>query len=309
MKRPKISIIGGGNVGATCAYLTSLKKLGDVILVDIVQDVPKGKGLDIAEATPVEQSNVTVLGTNDYADIKGSDIVVITAGLPRKPGMSRDDLLLKNASIMKEVCGHVKDNCPDAIVIVVSNPLDAMVGVAYRILGFPKNKVMGMAGILDSTRFAYFISEHTGISVENINTLVLGGHGDQMIPLVRYTNISGIPLEKFLSRDKIEKIVERTRKGGAEIVSLLKTGSAYYATASSIVEMIGAIVKDKKKILPCAAYLDKEYRVSGIFIGVPVILGNDGIEKIIEIDLDSEEKEMFEKNVAHVKELMSKIQE
>ncbi len=308
MKRPKISVIGGGNVGATTAYLLALKQLGDIVLVDIMPDVPKGKGLDISQCTPVEGSNICIQGTNEYSDIKESDIVVITAGLARKPGMSRDDLLQKNASIMKDVCQNVRTLASKAIVVVVSNPLDAMVGLAHRELKFPKERVIGMAGVLDSTRFAYFIASEAGVSVENVSTLVLGGHGDQMIPLVRYANVSGIPLDKFLSQDKIDTLVERTKKGGAEIVGLLKTGSAYYATASSVVEMVSAIVKDKKKILPCAAYLEGEYGVDGIFIGVPIKLGKDGVEEIIEIDLNEKEKEMFTKNVLHVKELMKKLE-
>jgi malate dehydrogenase len=308
MKRAKISIIGAGNVGATAAHIAALKELGDIVLVDIVEGVPQGKALDMNESRPVENLNVDIVGSNSYEEILDSDIVVITAGLPRKPGMSRDDLLLKNTEIVSSVCREVKENAPDAIVIVVSNPLDAMVGVAYKILNGARNKIMGMAGVLDSTRFAYFLSEASGISVENISTMVLGGHGDQMIPLVNYARIAGLPLSHFLEEEKIEKIVERTRKGGAEIVGLLKTGSAYYATGSAIVEMIDAILKDKKKIIPCAAYLDGEYGHSNVFIGVPVVLGKKGIEKIIEIKLDSDEKDAFSENVEHVKALMAKVE-
>lgn len=307
MKRVKISIIGAGNVGATTAYLAIAKELGDVTLVDIVEGVPQGKGLDMSEATPVLGVDAVIKGTNDYKDIKDSEIVVITAGVPRKPGMSRDDLLKINTNIVVSVSKNIKEYAPNAIVIVVSNPLDAMVYVASKVTGFPKNRIMGMAGVLDSTRFAYFIADELNVSVKNVNTMVLGGHGDQMIPLVRYAKIKGKPLSDYLSKEKIEKIVERTRKAGGEIVQYLKTGSAYFAPAASIVEMLDAILKDKGKILPCAAYLNGEYGVKGVYIGVPVKLGRNGVEKIIKMDLNREEKEAFEQNVKHVRGLMDKV--
>jgi len=305
--RAKISIIGSGNVGATTAHIASLKELGDIVLVDIVEGVPQGKGLDMSEGTPVERTDVSVTGSNTYDAIKDSDIVVITAGVARKPGMSRDDLLKINTGIVKQVSENVKAHAPNAIVIVVSNPLDAMVYVAYKATGFPHSRVMGMAGVLDSTRFAHFVADAAHVSVENVHTLVLGGHGDQMIPLVRHSSIAGLPLTDFLSAEKIEEIVARTRNGGIEIVNLLKTGSAYYAPASSIVEMIGAIIKDKKKILPCAAYLNGEYGAKGVFIGVPVKLGRKGVEKVIEVKLEPKEQEAFKKNIEHVQGLMKQV--
>lgn len=307
MKRVKISIIGAGNVGATTAYLAIAKELGDVTLVDIVEGVPQGKGLDMSEATPVLGVDAVIKGTNDYKDIKDSEIVVITAGVPRKPGMSRDDLLKINTNIVVSVSKNIKEYAPNAIVIVVSNPLDAMVYVASKVTGFPKNRIMGMAGVLDSTRFAYFIADELNVSVKDVNTMVLGGHGDQMIPLVGYAKIKGKPLTDYLSKEKIEKIVERTRKAGGEIVQYLKTGSAYFAPAASIVEMLGAILKDKGKILPCAVYLNGEYDTKGVCIGVPVKLGKNGVEEIIEMDLNREEKEAFEQNVKHVRGLMDKV--
>lgn len=307
MKRPKISIIGAGNVGATTAHLASLKELGDIVLVDIDKGIAEGKGLDLSSSMPVEQTSAKIIGTDDYVDIADSDIVVITAGLPRMPGMSRDDLLKKNSEIVSFVSEKIKKYAPQSIVIVVSNPLDAMVYIASKVTGFPKNKIMGMAGVLDSTRFAYFISQEIDVSVEDVNTMVLGGHGDQMIPLVRYSNIAGIPLNQFMSDEKINAIVERTKRGGAEIVNLLKRGSAYYAPASSIVDMMEVILKDKKKILPCSVYLNGEYGAKGVFMGVPVKLGKDGVEKIIEIKLDENEIIAFSKNVLHVKELINKL--
>ncbi|MCK5281967.1 MAG: malate dehydrogenase [Nanoarchaeota archaeon] len=307
MQRPKISIIGAGNVGATTAHIASLKELGNIVLIDIVKGVAQGKGLDMSASMPIEQRDARIKGTDDYEDIKDSDIVVVTAGLPRKPGMSRDDLLKKNSDIVASVSENIKKYAPDSIVIIVSNPLDAMVYVASKVTGFPKERIIGMAGVLDSTRFAYFIAEETNVSVEDVNTMVLGGHGDMMIPLVRYSNIAGIPLSHFLSEDKIEAMVERTRKGGAEIVNLLKTGSAYYAPASAIVDMIEAILKDKKKILPCSVYLEGEYGAEGIFIGVPIKLGRNGVEEIIELELDNDEKKAFEKNVEQVRELIEKV--
>ncbi len=303
MKQAKISIIGSGNVGATAAHICALKGLGDVVLVDIVDGIPQGKSLDISESLPIERKDCTVIGANTYDLTKDSDIVVITAGIARKPGMSRDDLLKVNTGIVKQVSEKVKEYSPECILIVVSNPLDAMVYVAYKATGFPKKRVMGMAGILDSARFASFIAAEAGVSVENVSTLVLGGHGDQMIPLPDYATIAGIPIKQFIPQNRIDQIVQRARDGGAEIVGLLKTGSAYYAPGSSIVEMIDAILKDKKKILPCAAYLDGEYGARGVFIGVPAKLGKGGVEEIVELDLSEPEKEAFAKNVEHVKSL------
>ena len=304
--RNKISIIGAGHVGATTVHLIALKELGDIVLVDIVEGIPQGKALDMHESIPIEKVDVEIIGTNDYRETKNSDIVVITAGITRKPGMSRDDLLKTNTEIVKSVTEQVVKYSPNAILIIVSNPLDAMVYAASEISGFSKNKIIGMAGVLDSSRFRSFISREANVSVENVNAFVLGGHGDNMVPLVRYSNIAGVPLTEVLSKDKVEQIVERTRKAGGEIVSLLKTGSAYYAPASSIVEMVEAILKDKKKILPCAAYLNGEYGVKGLFIGVPVKLGKDGVEEIIEFKLDSKEKKQFQRTAEHVKELTEK---
>lgn len=302
----KISVIGSGNVGATTAHLLALKKLGDVVLLDIVEGMPQGKALDIYESSPVEGFDNKITGTNDYADTKNSDIVVITAGLARKPGMSRDDLLEKNTQIVSDVTSNVAKHSPDAILIVVSNPLDAMVYVAAEVSKFSKKKVIGMAGILDTSRMKSFIASELDVSSSKIEAMVLGGHGDTMVPLTRLVKVDGKPLSELLSKEKIDAIVERTRKGGAEIVSLLKTGSAYYAPASAVVEMVDSIVNDKGKILPCAAYLDGEYGVSGLFIGVPTKLGKDGAE-VVEIELDEEEKKDFGKTVEHVKGLVEGI--
>ncbi|MDO8480421.1 MAG: malate dehydrogenase [Nanoarchaeota archaeon] len=303
--RPKISIIGAGNVGATTAHLAALKGLGDIVLIDVVDGVPQGKALDILESLPLERRSVHVFGSTSYDAIAHSDIVVITAGLARKPGMSRDDLLLKNAEIVAGVSKQVRQYAPEAIVIVVSNPLDAMVHVAAA-AGFPRRRVIGMAGVLDSTRFATFIAEAAGVSVENVQTLVLGGHGDQMIPLIECARISGMPLSQFLNPEQIATIVERTKNGGIEIVNYLKTGSAYYAPAASVVEMIDAILYDKKKILPCACWLEGEYGVSDVFIGVPAKLGRKGVEQVIELALSLKDKEAFYANVAHVREMVAK---
>ena len=306
MKRKKISIIGSGNLGATAGHLIALKELGDVVLVDIVEGMPQGKALDMSEAMPVEGSDVKIVGSNGYEETKGSDIVVITAGIPRKPGMSRDDLLETNTKIVRTVTENVARYCPDAFYIIVSNPLDAMVYVASEVGKISKEKIVGMAGILDSARFRSFIAAEANVSVENVNAFVMGGHGDTMVPLVRYSSIAGIPISEMISSEKVEAIVERTRKGGGEIVSLLKTGSAYYAPATAVVEMVEAVLKDKKKILPCAAYLSGEYGVNELFIGVPVKLGANGVEEIIEVKLDDSEKELFGKTVEHVKELTEK---
>ncbi|GAB6887526.1 malate dehydrogenase [Desulfothermus okinawensis JCM 13304] len=306
-KRKKISIIGGGNVGATAAHWAASKELGDICLVDIVEGMPQGKGLDLREASPIEGFDSNIIGTNDYRDTADSDVVIITAGLARKPGMSRDDLLAKNTEIVKGVTEQVAKYSPNAILIVVSNPLDAMVYVAHKVSGFPTNRVVGMAGILDSARFRTFIAMELDVSVEDVTAFVLGGHGDQMVPLPRYSTVAGIPITKLLPKEKIDAMVDRTRKGGGEIVALLKTGSAFFAPSAAAVQMAESILKDKKRILPCAAYCDKEYNVGGYFVGVPVKLGGNGVEEVIEIELLPEEAEAFQKSVDAVKNLVSKI--
>lgn len=285
----KVTVVGAGNVGATLAQRLAEKDLCDVVLVDIVEGVPQGKSLDLLEAAPVEKHDAKIIGTNDYEATRDSNIVIITAGVPRKPGMSRDDLISTNAGIMKKVTGQVVKYSPDSILIIVSNPLDAMCHVAYEASGFPKNRVMGMAGILDSARFRAFIAMELNVSVENTHAFVLGGHGDTMVPLPRFSTVSGIPITELIPQDRIDAIVDRTRNGGAEIVKLLTT-SAYYAPASAACEMAEAILKDKKKILPCAAYLEGEYGFNDLFIGVPVKLGASGIEDVIEITLTDEEQ-------------------
>jgi len=308
MKRAKISIIGAGNVGATCAHWAAAKQLGDIVLVDIVEGMPQGKGLDLAEAAPIEGFDCKIVGTNGYDETADSDVIIITSGLPRKPGMSRDDLLAANAKIVRSVTEQVASRSPEAVIIVVSNPLDAMVYLAWKTSGFPPNRVVGQAGILDTARFRTFVAMELGVSVEDIITLLMGGHGDDMVPLPRYTSVGGIPLTQLLGKDRIDAIVERTRKGGGEIVSLLKTGSAYYAPAAATIQMAEAIIRDKKRLLPCAAYCDKEYGVGGYFVGVPCILGAGGVEKVIEVELDEQEKAAFAQSVQHVKELVAKIQ-
>ena len=303
----KITVVGAGNVGATTAHLAALKKLGDIVLIDIVEGLPQGKALDILESGPVEGFDCRVIGTNNYEDTKNSDIVVITAGIARKPGMSRDDLLEINTKIVKSVTEQIVKYNPNCILIIVSNPLDAMVYAASEASKFPKNKVIGMAGILDSTRFRSFIAAELGVSVNKVEAMVLGGHGDDMVPLVRFTKANGKPITNLLPKEKINALVERTRNGGIEIVNLLKTGSAYYAPASSAVEMIDSILKDKKKVLPCAAYLDGEYGVKGYFVGVPARLGKNGVEEVIELELNEEERKQFQETASHVKELIEKV--
>ena len=304
MTRPKISIIGAGNVGATAAQWIASKELGDVVLLDIVEGMPQGKALDLLESSPIEYFDVDVKGTTNYEDTKDSDIVVITSGVARKPGMSRDDLISINTKIVKEVTQNVAKHSPNSIIIVVTNPLDAMVYVASEMSNFPKNKVIGMAGILDSTRFRTFIAKELDVSVEDVDAMVLGGHGDTMVPLPRYSTVNGIPITELMENEKIDQMVKRTRDGGAEIVNLLKTGSAYYAPSAAVAEMVESILKDKKRILPCAAYCGSEYGVGGYFVGVPVKLGRNGFEKVIELKLSDEEKEMFAKSVEHVKNLV-----
>jgi malate dehydrogenase len=306
--RKKVTVVGAGNVGASCAVRLADKELADVVLVDIVEGVPQGKGLDILESCPVEGTDVRVLGANDYAPTAGSDIVVITAGFPRKPGMSRDDLLIANYEIVKAATEQAVKYSPGAILILVTNPLDAMCQVAYKVSGFSKNRVIGMAGVLDTARFRTFLAEALDVSVENVVAFVLGGHGDTMVPLVRYTSVAGIPVADLLDKATLDKIVDRTRNGGAEIVKYLKTGSAYYAPSSAVVEMVESILKDKKKVLPCAAYLEGEYGCNGIFLGVPVKLGERGIEKIYEITLTADEKAELAKSAAAVHELVEVLE-
>jgi len=302
--RKKVSIVGAGNVGATAAHWIASKELADVVLIDIVEGVPQGKGLDLLEAMPIEKRDSHVLGTNDYAHTANSDIVIITAGIPRKPGMSRDDLLNTNYKIMQDVVGKVVANSPNAILIVVSNPLDAMAQAAFRISKFNRERVIGMAGVLDSARFRTFIAEELKVSVENVTAFVLGGHGDTMVPLARYSTVAGIPITELMDKATLDRIVQRTRDGGAEIVKYLKTGSAYYAPSSAATEMAEAILKDKKKILPCAAYLQGEYGIKGLFVGVPCKLGARGLEQIIEIKLSNEEQAALKKSADAVQELV-----
>jgi malate dehydrogenase len=304
----KLTVVGAGNVGATVAMRVAEKELADVVVVDVLEGVPAGKALDLAEAAPIERHDAHITGvTNDYSAAQGSDIVVITAGIPRKPGMSRDDLLSTNAGIMKSVVSEIAKVAPNAILIVVTNPLDAMCHVALDTSGFDKTKVIGMAGVLDSARFRTFIAMELNVSVDNTHAFVLGAHGDTMVPLPRYSSVAGIPITELLSAERIEALVERTRKGGGEIVSLLKTGSAYYAPASAAVEMAEAILKDKKKILPCVTYLQGEYGIQNLFIGVPVKLGSAGVEEIIEITLTPEEREALHKSAQAVQELVDDL--
>jgi malate dehydrogenase len=305
--RKKVSIVGAGNVGATAAHWIASKELADVVLIDIVEGIPQGKGLDLLEAMPIEKRDSHVRGTNDYADTANSDIVVITAGIPRKPGMSRDDLLNTNYKIMQDVVGKVVANSPNAILIVVSNPLDAMAQAAFKISKFNRERVIGMAGVLDSARFRTFIAEELKVSVENVTAFVLGGHGDTMVPLARYSTVAGIPITELMDKATLDRLIQRTRDGGAEIVKYLKTGSAYYAPSSATAEMVEAILKDKKKILPCAAYLQGEYGINGLFVGVPCKLGTRGLEQIIQIKLTSEEQAALKKSADAVQELVKVI--
>ncbi|WP_428305271.1 malate dehydrogenase [Lacipirellula sp.] len=307
MRRAKISIIGAGNVGATTAHWCAAAELGDIVLVDVPQteDMPKGKALDLMQSSPVMMFDANVVGTTSYEATKDSDVVVITAGLPRKPGMSRDDLLGTNAKIMTAVCNEIKKTSPNAVVIVVSNPLDAMVQRALQVTGFPPSRVVGQAGVLDTARYRTFLAMELGVSVEDVSALLMGGHGDTMVPLPSCTSVGGIPVTQLIKPERLKEIIERTAKGGAEIVSLLKTGSAYYAPAAATTQMVEAIVRDKKRLIPCAAYCDKEYGVGGYYVGVPVILGTNGVEKIVELKLEETEKAAFQKSVDAVKELVT----
>ena len=310
MARKKISLIGAGNIGGTLAHLIGIKELADVVLVDIAKGIPQGKSLDIAESSPVDGFDIKLKGSNSFTPIKNSDVIIVTAGSPRKPGMSRDDLIEINLKVMKIVGESIKKYSPKSFVICITNPLDAMVWALREFSGLPRKMVVGMAGVLDSARFRFFIAEHMKISVEDVAAFVLGGHGDTMVPLVRFSNVGGIPIPelikmKMIDKKIIDKIVKRTRSGGGEIVSLLKTGSAFYAPASAALAMAEAYIKDKKRILPCAAYLNGEYGVSGFYIGVPVIIGKEGVEKVIEVKLNPDEKKMFVKSVKSVKNLIT----
>jgi malate dehydrogenase len=307
MARAKISIIGAGNVGATTAHWCAAAELGDIVLVDIpaVDGMPQGKALDLMEASPVMGFDANITGTTSYEATEQSDVVVITAGIPRKPGMSRDDLLGTNAKIVASVTEEVARSSPDSIIIVVSNPLDAMVQRAFQVSGFPSQRVLGQAGVLDTARYRTFLAMELGVSVEDVSALLMGGHGDTMVPIPSCTSVGGIPVSQLLDAGRLEEIVERTRKGGAEIVGLLKTGSAYYAPAAATTQMVEAILRDKKRLLPCAAYCDSEYGVGGYYVGVPVILGSGGVERIIELDLNDEEQAAFQRSVDAVKELVS----
>jgi malate dehydrogenase len=302
--RKKVTVVGAGNVGANCALRIADQELADVVVVDILEGVPQGKGLDLLQSGPIQGYDVLVAGANNYEPTANSDIVVITAGFPRKPGMSRDDLLMANYNIVKPATEQAVQYSPNAILIVVTNPLDAMCWTAFKVSGFSKNRVVGMAGILDTARFRAFIARELDVSIENITAMVLGGHGDTMVPLVRLTNVSGIPLTELLDAATITRLVERTRNGGAEIVKLLKTGSAYYAPSAAAVEMVESILKDKKKVLPCSAYLEGEYGIHGVFAGVPVKLGAEGVEKVYEVSLTPEEQVQFGKSAASVSELI-----
>jgi malate dehydrogenase len=305
--RKKISVIGAGFVGSTCAHWAAAKELGDVVLLDVNEGAAKGKALDLFEASPVEQFDSMVKGSSNYADIAGSDVVIITAGIPRKPGMSRDDLLSTNAKIMKEVCKGVKQHAPNSVVIVVSNPLDAMSYVAKDVWGFPRNRVLGMAGVLDGARMRSFIAEELNVSVKDVQAFVLGGHGDTMVPMPRHCSVGGIPLQEILPKEKIDAIVTRTRNGGAEIVGLLKTGSAYYAPAASAVQMAEAIIKNQNRILPCAAMLEGEYGVKNLFIGVLCKLGGNGLEKVMEVKLNDDERKGLDNSIKAVQELVDAL--
>ena len=308
MSRNKIALVGAGNIGGTLALLAGLKELGDVVLFDIVDGIPQGKALDIAEASPVEGFDASVTGTDDYSEISGADVVIVTAGIARKPGMSRDDLIETNTKVMHSVGKGIKENCPNAFVICITNPLDVMVGILQKACGLPTNKVVGMAGVLDSARFRYFLAEEFKVSVEDVTAFVLGGHGDTMVPLERYSTVAGIPVPDLIkmgwsTEEKLAEIVQRTRDGGAEIVKLLKTGSAFYAPASSAIEMAEAYLRDKKRVLPCAAYCDGQYGLDGLYVGVPAVLGSDGVERIVEIEMNDSERAMFDHSVQAVKEL------
>jgi len=311
-QRPKIALIGAGMIGGTLAHLAGLKELGDIVLFDVVEGMPQGKALDLAESSPVEMFDANLKGTNEYKDIEGADVVIVTAGIPRKPGMSRDDLIETNTKIINQVGEGIKQYAPNAFVITITNPLDVMVMVMKQVTGFAPEKVVGMAGVLDSARFRYFLAEEFNVSVEDVTAFVLGGHGDSMVPLVRYSTVAGIPLPDLVkmgwtTQDKLDNIVQRTREGGAEIVGLLKNGSAYYAPASSAIQMAESYLKDKKRVLPCAAHLSGQYGVDNLYVGVPVVIGAKGVEKIVEIELNDDEQAMFDASVGAVRDLAGKV--
>ena len=312
MARNKIALVGAGQIGGTLALLSGIKHLGDVVLFDIVEDMPAGKALDLVQSSPVEGFNANILGTNDYADLKDADVVIVTAGIPRKPGMSRDDLLATNTNVIKQVGAAINEHCPNAFVITITNPLDAMVWVMQKATGLPANMVVGMAGVLDSARFRYFLAEEFDVSVEDVTAFVLGGHGDSMVPLVRYSTVAGIPLPDLVkmgwtTQERLDAIVQRTRDGGAEIVGLLKMGSAFYAPAASAIAMAESYLRDQKRVLPCAAHLSGQYGVDGFYVGVPVVIGSGGVERIVEIELDGDEQAAFDASVAAVKGLCAAI--
>ncbi len=311
-QRKKIALIGAGNIGGTMALLAAQKELGDIVMLDINEGIPKGKALDISHAAPMEGFDASITGTADYADIKGADVCIVTAGIARKPGMSRDDLIGTNTKIIKSVAQGIKDNAPNAFVIVITNPLDAMVWVMKEVTGFAKNKVVGMAGVLDSGRFTSFLAQEFGVSVKNVESFVLGGHGDSMVPVKKYTTVSGIPLNELIERGditeaRVNEIIERTKFAGGEVVKLLGTGSAFVSPAAAAIEMAESFLKDKKRVLPCAAYLEGEYGVNGYYIGVPVQIGGGGVEKVLEVKLDKEEKDLFDKSTSAVKSLVDSI--
>ena len=308
MARPKIALIGGGNIGGVLAEQVAFRELGDAVLFDVVDGLPQGKALDMAEGAPVVGSDARITGTNDYKDIASSDLVIITAGLARKPGMSRDDLLATNLKIMKQVAEGVRDNAPDAYAIVISNPLDAMVYTFKQVSGFPKNRVVGMAGVLASTRFRRFVAWDLGVSVEDVTALVLGGHGDTMVPLIRYCTVAGIPVTQLIPKDRLDAIVKRTKGAGGEVVGLLKTGSAFVSPAVSAIQMAEAILRDKKRVLACACLCEGEYGVDGLYVGVPCVLGEGGVERIIEVEMDDEERKLFDASVEHVRALVAQIE-
>jgi malate dehydrogenase len=312
MARNKIALVGSGQIGGTLALLAGLKELGDVVLFDVVEGVPQGKALDLIEGSPIEGYDAKFTGSNDYAALAGADVVIVTAGIPRKPGMSRDDLIATNAKVITTVGENIKKHCPKAFVIVITNPLDVMVWVMKEVSGLPAERVVGMAGVLDSARFRYFLAEEFNVSVEDVSCFVLGGHGDTMVPLVRYSTVAGIPLPDLVkmgwtTQERLDKIVQRTRDGGAEIVGLLKTGSAFYAPASAAIQMAEAYLRDKKRVLPCAAWLTGQYGVKDVYVGVPVVLGAGGVERIVEISLDPGEKAQFDKSVNAVKALVDVV--
>ncbi len=309
MARSKIALVGAGNIGGTLAHLVALKELGDVVMFDIAEGLPQGKSLDVAQATPVETVNAALAGTNDYADLAGADVVIVTAGVPRKPGMSRDDLIEVNAKVMQQVGEGIKAHCPNAFVICITNPLDAMVWALREVTGQPHHMVVGMAGVLDSARFRYFLAEEFGVSVEDVTAFVLGGHGDTMVPLLRYSAVAGIPVPDLVemgwsTQERMDAIVKRTAGGGAEIVGLLKTGSAFYAPAAAGIQMAESYLRDQKRVMPCATYLEGQYGVDGVYVGVPVVIGAGGVERVVEIELNDDEKAAFSKSVDAVKGLI-----